>query len=143
MRRYAIVASRFNEVVVERLLEGARAAFRKHDVADDDVRVVWTPGAFELPLVAQRLAASGEFAAVVCLGAVIRGETSHYDLVAGEAARGIQRVALDTGVPVVFGVLTTDTMEQAMDRAGGDHGNKGWDSALTAIEMASLMGELP
>ena len=141
--RYAIVASRFNEVVVQRLVEGARSAFRKQDVAEDDLRVVWTPGAFELPLVARRLAASGEFAAVVCLGAVIRGETAHFDFVAGEAARGIQAAMLDTGVPILFGVLTTETMEQAMDRAGGAHGNKGWDSALAAIEMAELMDQLP
>jgi 6,7-dimethyl-8-ribityllumazine synthase len=140
--RYAIVASRFNEVVVQRLVEGARAAFRKQGVADDDVRLVWTPGAFELPLVARRLAGSGEFAAVVCLGAVIRGETAHFDFVAGEAARGIQSAMLETGVPVLFGVLTTETMEQAMDRAGGAHGNKGWDSALAAIEMAELMDGL-
>jgi 6,7-dimethyl-8-ribityllumazine synthase len=142
-RRFAVAVSRFNEVVTSRLLDGALAAFRRHDVSDDDVEVAWTPGAFELPLAAKRLAESDAFDAVVCLGAVVRGETAHFDYVAGECARGIQRVALDTGVPCVFGVLTTDTMAQALDRAGGDHGNKGWEAAIAAIEMAGLIDELP
>ena len=142
-RRFAVVASRFNEVVVERLIEGAVAGFVRHGVAEEDVDVAWTPGAFELPLAARRLAASREYDAVVCLGAVIRGETAHFDYVAAEAARGIQQAGLETGVPVLFGVLTTDTMEQALARAGGDHGNKGWDTAVAAIEMASLLDELP
>jgi 6,7-dimethyl-8-ribityllumazine synthase len=142
-RRFAVAVSRFNEVVTSRLLEGALAAFRHHHVADDDVEVAWTPGAFELPLAAKRLADSDAFDAVVCLGAVVRGETAHFDYVAGACARGIQRVALDTGVPCVFGVLTTDSMAQALDRAGGDHGNKGWEAAVAAIEMAGLIDELP
>jgi 6,7-dimethyl-8-ribityllumazine synthase len=142
-RRFAVAVSRFNDVVTSRLLDGALAAFHHHAVADDDVEVAYTPGAFELPLVAKRLAESDGFDAVVCLGAVIRGETAHFDYVAGECARGIQRVALDTGVPCVFGVLTTDTMAQALDRAGGEHGNKGWEAATAAIEMAGLLDELP
>lgn len=142
-RRFAVAVSRFNEAVTARLLDGALAAFRHHGVADDDVEVAWTPGAFELPLAAKRLAESDGFDAVVCLGAVIRGETAHFEFVAGECARGIQQVALDTGVPCVFGVLTTETMAQALDRAGGDHGNKGWEAAITAVEMAGLLDELP
>ena len=142
-RRFAVVASRFNRVVTDRLVEGTLAAFRQHGVSDDDVELVWVPGAFELPLVARRLADSGAVDAMVCVGAVIRGETDHFEHVAGQAAAGIQRTALDTGVPCIFGVLTTDTLEQALDRAGGKHGNKGWDAALSAIEMANLLDELP
>ena len=142
-RRFAIAVGRFNELVTSKLLEGALGAFRRHGVAEDDLEVVWVPGAFELPLVAKRLGESALFEAVVCLGAVIRGETPHFDHVAGESARGVQRAALDTGVPCIFGVLTTHNLEQALDRAGGKHGNKGWDSAMAAIEMASLMDGLP
>jgi 6,7-dimethyl-8-ribityllumazine synthase len=142
-RRFAVAASRFNGIVTSKLVEGAIAAFRRQGVDEEDVEIAWAPGAFELPLVAQRLAASGQFDAIVCLGAVIRGETAHFDYVAGECARGIQRVTLDTGVPCIFGVLTTDTLEQALDRSGGKHGNKGWESATAAIEMASLLDELP
>jgi 6,7-dimethyl-8-ribityllumazine synthase len=142
-RRYAVVASRFNEVVVRRLVEGALEAFRHRGAAEGDVDLAWVPGSFELPLVARRLAASGRYAAVVCLGAVIRGETPHFDHVAQQAASGIRRAAEDTGVPVIFGVLTTDTFEQATDRAGGAHGNKGWDAAMAAMEMASLLERLP
>ena len=138
-RRFAIAASRFNEVVVEKLVEGARQCFRSHGVADDDVDLLWVPGSFELPLVARRLAAGGRYDAVVCLGAVIRGETDHYEHVATQAAAGIQRAMLDTDVPVLFGVLTTDTMEQSFDRAGGKHGNKGFDTALAAIETAGVL----
>jgi 6,7-dimethyl-8-ribityllumazine synthase len=142
-RRIAVAVSRFNEVVTRPLLEGAMAAFRRHGIAEEDVEVAWTPGAFELPLAARRLAESGGFDAVVCLGAVIRGETAHFDYVAGECAAGIQRVALDTGVPCVFGVLTTESLAQALDRAGGKHGNKGWEAATAAIEMAALLESLP
>jgi 6,7-dimethyl-8-ribityllumazine synthase len=142
-RRFAVVAARFNSVVTERLLEAALSAFRRHGISDDDVEVAWVPGSFELPLAAQRMARSGQFDAVVCLGTVVRGETAHFDYVAGEAARGIQEAALDTGVPCVFGILTTDTMEQALDRAGGKHGNKGWDAAMAAMEMAGLLEVLP
>ncbi|MDP9342080.1 MAG: 6,7-dimethyl-8-ribityllumazine synthase [Actinomycetota bacterium] len=142
-RRFAIVASRFNEVVVNPLVAGATDCLHRHGIAEDDVDVAWVPGAFELPLVAQRLARSGLYDAVVCLGAVIRGETAHFEYVAGQAAAGIQRVALDTGVPVLFGVLATETFQQAADRAGGKHGNKGWDSAMAAMEMAGLLDSLP
>jgi 6,7-dimethyl-8-ribityllumazine synthase len=142
-RRFAVVASRFNGVVTEKLVEGALAAFRKLGIAPDDIEVIWTPGAFELPLAAGRLANSGQFDAVVCLGAVIRGETPHFEYVAGETARGVQHVALESGVPCTFGVLTTNSLEQALDRAGGKHGNKGWDAATAAVEMASLLDDLP
>jgi 6,7-dimethyl-8-ribityllumazine synthase len=142
-RRFAVVVSRFNQPVTSRLLDGALAAFRRHGVDDQDLDVAWAPGAFEIPLVAQRLARSEQFDAVVCLGAVIRGETAHFDYVAGECARGVQQVGLETGVPCLFGVLTTDTLEQALDRAGGAHGNKGWDAAVAAIEMAGVLESLP
>jgi 6,7-dimethyl-8-ribityllumazine synthase len=141
-RRFAVVAAAFNEVVVHKLVDGAQAAFRRHGVAEDDLLLVWVPGAFELPLVAVELATTGEYDAVVCLGAVVRGETAHFDFVAGEAARGVAKVSRETKVPVLFGVLTTETMQQALDRAGGEHGNKGWDAAVAAIQMASLLGEL-
>ena len=142
-RRFAVVVSRFNEPVTSRLLEGALAAFRRHGVADEDVEVARTPGAFEIPLVAQRLARSQRFDAVVCLGAVIRGETPHFEYVAGQCARGVQTVGLETGVPCIFGVLTTDSLEQALERAGGSHGNKGWDASVAAMEMAALLESLP
>ena len=142
-RRFAVVASRFNEVVVNQLVAGATECLRRHGISDDDVDMAWVPGAFELPLAADRLARTDRYDAVICLGAVIRGQTAHFDHVAGQAAAGIQRVALDTGVPVLFGVLTTENFEQAMDRAGGKHGNKGWDSAMAAMEMAGLLDSLP
>ena len=142
-RRFAVVAARFNEVVTSKLVEGAVAAFRAHGIEDDDLVVVWVPGAFELPLVARRLASDGAVDAVVCIGAVIRGETAHFDHVAGQAAAGIREAGEATGVPVIFGVLTTDTFEQAMDRAGGKHGNKGWDAAMAAMETASVLEQLP
>ena len=141
-RRFAIVVSRFNEVVTGKLLDGAVQCLRAHGVDEDDVVVSWVPGAFELPIVAQRAAASGHDA-VICLGAVIRGETAHFDHVAGQAANGIRAASRDTGVPVIFGVLTTDTFEQAMDRAGGKHGNKGWDAAMAAVETASVLEQFP
>jgi 6,7-dimethyl-8-ribityllumazine synthase len=139
--RFAVVVARFNRDITEELLAGAERVLRKHDAAD--VRVVWVPGAYEIPLVAKRLAASGAVDAVVCLGAVIRGETAHFEYVAGEAASGITRAALDTGVPVIFGVLTVDTREQARDRLGGKEGHKGEEAAATGIEMASLLRRLP
>jgi 6,7-dimethyl-8-ribityllumazine synthase len=142
-RRFAIVASRFNELVVTKLVDGAAACLRRHGAADEDVDLVWVPGAFELPLVARALASTSGYDAVLCLGAVIRGETPHFDHVAGQAAEGIRRAGEDTGVPVVFGVLTTDSLEQAMDRAGGAHGNKGWDAAMAGMEMASVLEQLP
>ena len=142
-RRFALVVSRFNEIVTSKLLEGALDCLRAHGVSEDDLLVVWVPGAFELPVVARRLAASGDLDAVICIGAVIRGETAHFDHVAGQAAAGIRQAAVETGVTVVFGVLTTDTLEQAMDRAGGKHGNKGWDAAMAAMETASVLDRLP
>ena len=141
--RYAIVASQFNEIVVGKLVEGALACFRAHGVAEDDLFVAWVPGAFEIPLMAKRLATTGAYDAVVCVGAVVRGETPHFDYVAGECARGVQEVGLDTGVPVAFGVLTTETMAQALERAGGKHGNKGWDAAMAAMQTASVLTQLP
>ena len=136
--RVAIVCGRFNDLITERLLAGARDGLVRHGVDAASITEAWVPGAFELPLVAKRLAASGEFDAVICLGAVIRGATPHFDHVAGQCAAGVQRAQLDTGVPVIFGVLTTDTVEQAIDRAGTKAGNKGYDAALAAVEMASL-----
>ena len=141
--RVALVASRFNEAIVGHLVAGATDGLRRHGVAEDAIDLAWVPGAFELPLVAARLAASGDYDAVITLGAVIRGATSHYDLVAGQAASGVQRAQLDTGVPIVFGVLTTDTIEQAVERSGTKAGNKGFEAAMTAIEMANLLTGLP
>jgi 6,7-dimethyl-8-ribityllumazine synthase len=142
-RRFAVVAASFNEIVVSKLLEGAMSCLRSHGIAVEDVDVAWVPGAFEIPLVAGRMAASARYDAVICLGAVVRGETPHFDVVAGECAAGVRRAAQDTGVPVAFGVLTTETMAQAFDRAGGKHGNKGWDAAMAAMQTASVLDQLP
>ena len=136
----ALVVSRFNEGITARLLAGAREALQRHGVSNHDL--VWVPGSFELPLAAKHLAGSGRYQAVVCLGAVIRHETDHYEHVAREAAAGIQRVALDTGVPCIFGVLTCDTEEQALERSGGKHGNKGFEAVESAIQMANLLRKL-
>src|SRR5262249_32113029 len=141
--RFALVAARFNHFIVEQLVNGALDALKRHGVADEAVDLVWVPGSYEIPLVAKRLAASGTYAAVVCLGAVIRGDTDHYDYVAGGAANGIAQAALATGVPVIFGLLTCDTLEQAINRAGAKAGNKGFEAALTAIEMVNLLKQLP
>lgn len=141
--RFAVVAARFNHFVVEQLVNGACDAFKRHGVSDDAIDIIWVPGSFEIPLVAQRLAASKKYAAVVCLGAVIRGDTDHYDYVAGGAANGVAQAALSTGVPVIFGILTCDTVEQAVNRAGAKSGNKGFDAAMTAIEMVNLLAQLP
>ncbi len=141
--RIAIACGRFNDLITERLLTGARDGLLRHGVDEASITEVWVPGAFELPLAAQRLATSGEQDAVICVGAVIRGATGHYEHVAGECASGIQRVQLDTGLPIIFGVLTTDTIEQAIERAGTKAGNKGYESALTAIEMVDLLRQLP
>jgi 6,7-dimethyl-8-ribityllumazine synthase len=141
--RVAIAASRFNDFITERLLAGARDGLLRHGVDEASITVAWAPGAFELPLVAQRLAASGEHDAVICVGAVIRGATGHYEHVAGQCAAGIERVQLDTGIPVIFGVLTTENVEQAVERSGTKAGNKGFESAMTAIEMADLLRQLP
>lgn len=141
--RVAVVCGRFNELVTVRLLAGAMDGLARHGVDEASVTVVWVPGAFEIPLAAARLAGSEEVDAVVCLGAVIRGATGHYEHVAGQCAAGVQRAQLDTGVPVIFGVLTTDTTEQALERAGGKAGNKGFEAAAAAIEMADLLRQLP
>jgi 6,7-dimethyl-8-ribityllumazine synthase len=138
-RRVAVVAGRFNELVTTKLVDGARAGLAHHGVPEDAVTVAWVPGAFEIPLVAQRFASSGRFDAVICLGAVVRGETAHFDLVAAEAARGIADVSRSTGVPCIFEILATDTLDQAEARAGGIHGNKGWEAAAAALEMASVL----
>lgn len=137
--KIAIVASRFNDFIVSRLVDGAKDCFVRHGGSSNDLSMAWVPGAFELPLMAKKLAESNKFDAVICLGAVIRGSTAHFDFVAGEAAKGISRVNLDTGVPTIFGVITTDTIEQAIERAGTKAGNKGWEAALSAIEMSTLL----
>jgi len=141
--RFAIVVSRFNGVFSEHLLAGALDAFERHGVADDHLEVAWVPGAIEIPVVAQQLARSGRFAAVLALGAVIRGATPHFDHVSRLVANGCAEVSLATGVPVVFGVLTTDTLDQAMERSGTKAGNKGFDAALAALEMTDLLSKLP
>jgi 6,7-dimethyl-8-ribityllumazine synthase len=141
--RFALVAARFNHFIVEQLVSGALDALKRHDVPDEAVDLVWVPGSYEIPLVAKRLAVSGKYAAVICLGAVIRGDTDHYDYVAGGAANGIAQAALATGVPMIFGLLTCDTLEQAINRAGAKGGNKGFEAAVTAIEMVNLLRQLP
>ena len=133
------MVSRFNEFISGKLLSGAQDSLTRHGVAAGDVAVAWVPGAMEIPLVAQRMARSGDYDAVICLGAVIRGGTPHFDYVAGEVAKGVAMVQLETGLPVIFGVLTTDTIEQAVERAGTKSGNKGWDAAVSALEMANLL----
>lgn len=140
--KYAIVAARFNEFIVSKLVGGAQDALLRHGVEDDDMTLAWVPGAFEIPLAAKKLAASGKYDAVLCLGAVIRGSTSHYDYVCSEVSKGVAAVGLETGVPTIFGVVTTDTIEQAIERAGTKAGNKGYDAACTAIEMSNLLREI-
>lgn len=141
-RRFGIVVARFNEFIGGKLLDGAIDALRRNEVAPENMTVAWCPGSFEIPLVAQRMARAGAYDAVICLGAVIRGATPHFDYVASEVAKGIAHVGLETGTPVVFGVLTTDTIEQAIERAGTKAGNKGFEAAMTAIEMTSLMSAI-
>ncbi|MFN8667634.1 MAG: 6,7-dimethyl-8-ribityllumazine synthase [Gemmatimonadaceae bacterium] len=141
-RRIAIVVSRFNETITQKLVEGALDALTRHGVAFDDVDVLWVPGAWELPFAARRVLASDRYDACVALGAVIRGDTPHFDIVANESARGLMQASADLDFPVANGVLTCDTMEQAEARAGGAHGNKGWDAAMAALEMADLFGRL-
>ncbi len=140
--RVGIVVADFNGFITSRLLEGAKAALERHGVRDDDVTVATVPGSFELTLIARTMAESGRYDAIICLGAVIRGDTDHYHHVAGQAASGIARVSESTGIPVIFGVLTTDTMEQAINRAGGKQGNNGYGSGIAAIEMANLLRAL-
>jgi 6,7-dimethyl-8-ribityllumazine synthase len=141
-RSFGIVASRFNDFVVKALLEGAIEAIRRHGGDAEAVDVVWVPGSYEIPLVARELALSGRYDAIICLGAVIRGATAHFDYVAGGAAGGISNVALETGVPVIFGVITTESIEQAIERAGTKMGNKGFEAAVSAMEMADVMAKL-
>jgi 6,7-dimethyl-8-ribityllumazine synthase len=141
-KKFAIVASRFNEFIVSKLLSGANDALVRHGVNDDDISVAWVPGAFEIPLVAKKLANSGKYDAVICLGAVIKGSTSHYDYVCAEVSKGVAAVSLETGVPTIFGVVTTDNIEQAIERAGTKAGNKGFDAAVTAIEMVNLFDNI-
>ncbi|MDR2724501.1 MAG: 6,7-dimethyl-8-ribityllumazine synthase [Candidatus Adiutrix sp.] len=140
--KMALVVSRFNDFLTRRLLEGALDALRRHGAEDDDLVVVWTPGSFELPLAAKKLAESGRYDAIVALGAIIRGSTPHFEYVAGEVTKGLAQVSLASGLPVAFGVLTCDTIEQAVERAGTKSGNKGFDAALTAMEMADLLRAL-
>jgi 6,7-dimethyl-8-ribityllumazine synthase len=135
----AIVVSRFNDLITRQLLAGAQDCLRRHDVGEERVDVAWVPGSFEIPLVARKLAESGRYQAVVCLGAVIRGETPHFEYVASQVSSGIARAGLETGVPVIFGIITADSLEEALERAGGKMGNKGYDAAVSAIEMANLM----
>ncbi|MGB2957720.1 MAG: 6,7-dimethyl-8-ribityllumazine synthase [Bacteroidota bacterium] len=142
-RKFGIVASRFNSLVVHRLLDGALDCLKRHGAAEENITIVHCPGSFEIPQITLRLARSGHYDAIVCLGCVVRGETPHFDYIAAEVAKGVGEVALQTGTPVSFGVLTTDSLEQALERAGAKGGNKGWDAALTAIELARLAEELP
>ncbi len=140
--KFAIVVSRFNSLITGKLLEGALDCLKRHGCSEENIEIAWVPGAFELPLVAQKMAAADRADVVICLGAIIRSNTPHFDFVANETARGISRVGLDSGVPVTFGVITTDDVEQAVERAGTRAGNRGWDAALNAIEMASLCAQL-
>ena len=140
--KIGIVASRFNEFITSKLLSGAVDGLLRHDVAEEDIHVAWVPGAFEIPLIASKMAKSGKYDAVICLGAVIRGSTSHYDYVCNEVSKGIAAVSLDSGIPVMFGILTTENIEQAIERAGTKAGNKGYDCALGAIEMVNLIREI-
>lgn len=137
--KVGIIVGRFNSFISLKLLEGALDCLKRHDVADTNVETAWVPGAFEIPLIAQKMAASKKYNAIVCLGAVIRGSTPHFDYVSSEVSKGISKVSLETGIPVIFGVLTTDTLEQAIERAGTKAGNKGWDAAMSALEMGNLV----
>ena len=139
---FGIVVARFNEFIGVKLLGGALDAIKRHGGNEENVSIAWVPGSFEIPLIAKRMATSGKYDAVICLGAVIRGATTHFDLVAGEVAKGIALVSLETNVPVIFGILSTDTIEQAIERAGTKAGNKGFDAAVAAIEMANLLKQL-
>ena len=140
--KLVIVAARFNEFIVSKLVGGAEDALLRHDVNADDITVAWVPGAFEIPVIAKKMAASGKYDAVICLGAVIRGATSHYDYVCNEVSKGVASVSLETGIPVMFGVVTTENIEQAIERAGTKAGNKGYDCAMGALEMIDLMKQL-
>ncbi len=137
--KFGIVVSRFNEFITNKLLSGAQDALKRHDVAEEDIDIAWVPGAFEIPVVARKMAQSNKYHAVVCLGAVVRGATPHFEYVASEVSKGIARIGLETGLPVTYGVVTADTLEQAIERAGTKAGNRGFDAAVDAIEMANLM----
>lgn len=141
-KTFGIIASRFNDFITDRLVGGAMDALLRSGARDEDIHLVKVPGAFEIPLLAKKLAAAGTYDAIICLGAVIRGSTSHYDYVCAEASKGIAQVGMEYGLPVIFGILTTDTVEQAIERAGTKAGNKGWSAAVSAIEMADLMGAI-
>ena len=141
-KKFGVVVGRFNELITNKLLGGALDCIQRHDGDDNDITIAWVPGSFEIPLAAQKMAESKKYDAVICLGAVIRGATPHFDYVASEVSKGIAHVSLDTGVPVIFGIITADTIEQAIERAGTKAGNKGWDAAQTAIEMTDLLGKL-
>ena len=140
--KFGIVAARFNEFIVSKLVGGALDTLHRHETADSDIDVAWVPGAFEIPLAAKKMAESGKYDAVLCLGAVIRGSTTHYDYVCNEVSKGVAQVGLQTGIPTIFGVVTTENIEQAIERAGTKAGNKGADAAMAAMEMASLLGKL-
>jgi 6,7-dimethyl-8-ribityllumazine synthase len=141
--KFGIVVSRFNEFISRNLLTGALDSLKRHGAAEENIEVAWVPGSFEIPLIAYRMASSKNYDAVVCLGAVIRGNTPHFEYVAAEVSKGIARAGVETGVPVIFGIITADNLEQAVDRAGAKGGNKGWQAALAAIEMANLISNLP
>jgi 6,7-dimethyl-8-ribityllumazine synthase len=136
--RFGIVISRFNEFITGKLMDGALDALKRHGASEEKITIIWVPGAFEIPAIAKKAALSGQFDAVICLGAVIRGDTPHFDFIAAETTKGIAIVGLETNIPVAFGIITADTIEQAIERAGSKAGNKGWDAALSAIEMANL-----
>lgn len=140
--KFAIVVARFNEFITSKLLDGALDALKRHETPDENISVVWVPGSFEIPLVAKKIASTGKFDAVICLGAVIRGATTHYDYVCNEVSKGVAAVALQSGVPTIFGVVTTENIQQAIERAGTKSGNKGFDAAISAMEMANLSKEL-
>ena len=141
-KRYAIVVSRYNELIGSKLLDGAMDCLIRHDASQEAIDIIWVPGAYEIPLVAKKAAQSDSYDAVICLGAVIRGETPHFEFVASETAKGIAHSSLETGIPIIFGVITSDTVEQAVERAGTTGGNRGFDAAMAAIEMSNLMGKI-
>ncbi|NOY78099.1 MAG: 6,7-dimethyl-8-ribityllumazine synthase [Calditrichaeota bacterium] len=141
-KKFGFVASRFNELVVRKLVEGATDCIVRHGGAEGDIEIAWVPGSFEIPLAAQKMAASGRYDAVICLGAVIRGATPHFEYIAAEVTKGIAQINLQTGIPTLYGIITSDTLEQALERAGTKMGNKGWDAALSAIEMVNLLSQI-
>ncbi|NOY60217.1 MAG: 6,7-dimethyl-8-ribityllumazine synthase [Calditrichaeota bacterium] len=141
-KKFGIIVSRFNELICSKLLEGALDCLRRHECRDENIEIAWVPGAFEIPVVAKKFAASKKYDAIICLGAVIRGATPHFEYIAGEVTKGVAQVSLESGMPVSYGIITPDTLEQAIERAGTKAGNKGWDAALSAIEMSDLFARL-